>query len=230
MKFPDWAEYGLIFYGGPLAIIMTHKNHLKLRRINSMKDYFINEFGLFDIDSESMYRYGKQLVLIYNSHGTSIPKKIARKVYSLYQRGKFNQIRVELAKIYPEIQYMKFKTIYDMFSFIVKNTQHRTIDIDTEKFLPYYRCYNPISIKKLNEACWAARKAVEELNPSLKPPFPIIVAVIIGIVALAFIQDGPKYVREAVAYLEDIGNAAEGNFILWLKSHMILGLQSLFGG
>src|SRR3972149_135832 len=86
------------------------------------------------------------------------------------------------------------------------------------------------SIKKLNEACWAARKAVEELNPSLKPPFPIIVAVIIGIVALAFIQNGPKYVREAVAYLEDIGNAAEGNFILWLKTHMILGLQSLFGG
>lgn len=230
MKHPDLAEYGLIFYGGPLAIILIHKNKLKLRKIHPMKDYFINEFGLFDIDSESLYRYGKQPVLIYNSHGTSIPKKIAKKVYSLYQKGRFTQIRLELAKIYPEIQYMKFKTIYDLFSFIVKNSQHRTIDIDTEKFLPYYRCYNPISIKKLNEACWAARKAVEELNPSLKPPFPIIVAVIVGIVALAFIQNGPKYVREAVAYFDDLNKASSGEFLLWLKTHMILGLQSLFGG
>lgn len=230
MPLPDLQEYSLIWYGGPLAIILTHKNHLKLRKITPMKDFFINEFGLFEIDSEALYRYGKQPISIFNSHGTKIPKKISKRVYSLYQKGKFMEVRTELAKLYPEIQYMKFKTVYDMFSFIVKNTQHRTIDIDTEKYLPYFRAYNPVSIKKLNEACWAGRKAVEELNPSLKPPFPIIIAVIIGIVALAFIQNGPKYVREAVGYFDDMGKAANGQWILWLKAHLVLGIQALFGG
>lgn len=221
-RFPDLTEYGLIFYGGPLALIITTKNHIKLRRINKMREFFINEFGIFEVDSDALYRYGKQPISLFNSHGTIIPKKTANKIYKLYQRGKFYELRNELINLYPEVKNMNFNTIYDMFKFIVRNTKHRSIDIDTEKFLPYFRAYNPISIKRLNESCQAARKAVDDLNPSLKPPLPLMVVIIGGILALAFIQNGPKYVRELVGYFEDFGNAASGN--------LILGLQTLFGG
>ncbi len=221
-RFPDLTEYGLIFYGGPLAAIITTKNHIKLRKIQRMRDFFINEFGVFEVDSEAQYRFGKQPISFYNSHGTLIPKKVAKRVNKYYQRGQFFDIRTELSKIYPELKQLKFKTIYDMFKFIVKNTRHRSIDIDTEKYLPYFRAYNPISIKRLNEACQAGRKAVDDLNPSLKPPMPLMVVIIGGILALAFIQNGPKYVRELVGYFEDFGNAASGN--------LILGLQTLLGG
>lgn len=201
----DLAEYGLIWYGGPLAVILARKNHLKMRKIKQMREFFINEFGIFETDSETEYRYGKQQMSFYNSHGTIIPKNIANKVNKLYQKGKFLQIRTELEKIYPEIKGMKFDNIYKLFSFIVKNTKHLAIDIDTEKFLPYYRAYNPISIKRLNEVCHAGRRAIDSLNPGFPtPPLPLAVAVIIGIIALAFIQNAPKWVREARTYVDDL--------------------------
>jgi len=229
MYIPDLTEYGLIFYGGPLACIISDKNHIKLRKIQRMKEYFINEFGVFEQDSEAQYRFGKQPLSIYNSHGTLIPKKIAKRVNNHYQKGRFMEIRKELTKIYPELRKLKFKTIYDMFKFIVKNTQHRSIDIDTEKYLPYFRAYNPISIKRLNEACQKGRKSVDDLNPSLKPPMPIMVAVIVGILALAFIQNGPKYMRELVGYFEELEESVGGTPEV-VSGNLILGLKMLFFG
>jgi len=236
-RFPDLTEYTLIFYGGPLALIITRKNHIKLRKIQRMRDFFINEFGIFEVDSEAQYRFGKQPISLYNSHGTLIPKKIAKRVNRLYQKGKFFELKNELLKIYPELKQIKFDTIYEMFEFIVKNTQHRSIDIDTEKYLPYFRAYNPISIKRLNEACQTARKSVDNLNPSLKPPMPIMIAVIVGILALAFIQNGPKYMRELVGYFEELGEAVDPTPPIVEELpivanqtivNLILGLQSLF--
>ena len=95
-----------------------------MRKIDKMREFFINEFGIFETDSETEYRYNKQPMSFYNSHGTIIPKDIAKKVNRLYHKGKFIQIRTELEKIYPELKGMEFESIYKLFSFIVKNTKH----------------------------------------------------------------------------------------------------------
>jgi len=69
MAMQDLSEYGLIWYGGPLAVILERKNHLKMRKIQKMREFFINEFGVFETDSETEYRYNKQPMSFYNSHG-----------------------------------------------------------------------------------------------------------------------------------------------------------------
>jgi len=216
----DFQELGLIWYGGPLAIIITRKNYLKFRRIERMREFFINEFGIFEYDSETDYRYNKQPISIYNSHGTVIPKTIVKKVKEYYRKGRYMQIKHELQMIYPEISEMEFKDIWDMFRFIVILTNHKAIDIDTEKFLPYYRAYNPISIKRLNEVCQDGKKAIDSLHPRLKATIPIMVMIVIAIVALAFMQNAPKWIREAQSYF---GSLVE-------PSGMIFYLTKLFGG
>lgn len=198
----DFSDLGLIWYGGPLALILTEKNHFKLRKIQRMREFFINEYGVFEVDSETEYRYGKQAISIYNSHGTRIPKKIVNRVKKHYQQGKNMEIRRDLEEIYPELKAYNFRNVYEIFQYLVKANGHQAIDIDTEKYLPFYRAYNPISIKRLNEVCQVGRKAIDSLHPSLKPPFPIIVAIVGGILGLAFIQNAPKYVREMVGYFE----------------------------
>lgn len=202
----DWAELGLIWYGGPLALIQTQKNLLKLRKIQKMREFFINEYGIFEIDSETEYRYGKQPISIYNSHGTRIPKKIVKDVRKHYKQGKNMEIRKDLEKVYPELKAYNFKNVYEIFQLLTKMNGHQAIDIDTEKFLPFYRAYNPISIKRLNEVCQAGRKAIDSLHPSLKPPMPIIFAIVGGIIGLAVIQNGPKYGREIVGYFESFSD------------------------
>jgi len=204
----DWSELGLIWYGGPLALIQTQKNILKLRKIHKMREFFINEYGIYEIDSETEYRYGKQPISIYNSHGTRIPKSIVKAVKKHYKQGKNMEIRKDLEKIYPELKAYKFKNVYEIFQLLVKMNGHQAIDIDTEKFLPFYRAYNPISIKRLNEVCQAGRKAIDSLHPSLKPPMPIIFAIVGGIIGLAVIQNGPKYMREIGSYFEDFTEPA----------------------
>jgi len=231
----DFSDFGLLWWGGPIAFILARKNLVKIKKIKTMQDFFINEYGLFQVDSETQYRYGKQPIAFYNSHGTTILKKIVKKVYSLYQKGRFADIRKELEKIYPELKPLKFSNIYALFDYVVDQTEHNAIDIDTEKFLPYYRAYNPISIKRLNEVCQAGRKAVDSLNPSLKPPFPIIVAVVGGIIGLALIQNGPAYMREFQGYLQDyttpppVVNGTEITlFLHTMMGHFIGNLHSFF--
>lgn len=202
----DLSDFGLIWYGGPLALILTQKNHFKLRKIERMREYFINEYGVFEVDSETEYRYGKQPISIYNSHGTRIPKKIVNRVKKHYRQGKNMAIRNDLEEVFPELKAYNFKSIYALFQYLVKSNGHQAIDIDTEKYLPFYRAYNPISIKRLNEVCQVGRKAIDSLHPSLKPPFPIIVAIVGGILGLAFIQNAPKYVREFVGYIESFND------------------------
>ena len=204
----DWSELGLIWYGGPLALIQTQKNILKIRKIHKMREFFINEYGIFEIDSETEYRYGKQPISIYNSHGTRIPKSIVKAVKKHYKQGKNMEIKRDLEKIYPELKAYKFKNVYEIFQLLVKMNGHQAIDIDTEKFLPFYRAYNPISIKRLNEVCQSGRKAIDSLHPSLKPPMPIIFAIVGGIIGLAVIQNGPKYGREIVGYMESFSEPA----------------------
>jgi len=209
-------DLSLVFWGGPIAFILTRKNIVRIKRVNqSMQEFFINEFGLFEVDSETQYRYGKQPMSFYNSHGTTIPKQIVKKVNKMYQKGKFFEIMRELKFIYPREMLDKdgkdltFSSIYELFNHIVEATDHKAIDIDTEKYLPYYRAYNPISIKRLNEVCQIGRKAVDSLHPNLKPPIPIIFAIVAGIIGLAVIQNGPKYMREINLYFTDFTEAAQ---------------------
>lgn len=204
----DWSELGLIWYGGPLALIQTQKNILKLRKIQKMREFFINEYGIYEIDSETEYRYGKQPISIYNSHGTRLPKSIVKAVKKHYKQGKNMEIKKDLEKIYPELKAYNFKNVYEIFQLLVKMNGHQAIDIDTEKFLPFYRAYNPISIKRLNEVCQSGRKAIDSLHPSLKPPMPIIFAIVGGIIGLAVIQNGPKYMREIGSYFDDFSTPA----------------------
>ncbi len=133
----DWSELGLIWYGGPLALIQTQKNILKIRKIQKMREFFINEYGIYEIDSETEYRYGKQPISIYNSHGTRIPKSIVKAVKKHYKQGKNMEIRKDLEKIYPELKAYKFKNVYEIFQLLVKMNGHQAIDIDTEKFLQF---------------------------------------------------------------------------------------------
>ncbi len=215
----DFHELGLVWYGGPLAIIITRKNHIKFRRIERMREFFINEFGIFEYDSETEYRYNKQPISIYNSHGTEIPKKVIKKVKNCYMKGRYMQIKKELEAIYPEIEHLKFNDIWELFRFIAIRTNHKAIDIDTEKFLPYYRAYNPISIKRLNEVCQAGRKAIDSLHPSLKPTIPIMVLIVGAIIALAFMQNAPKWIREASSFFEDrLGGADPAGIIFHLST------------
>lgn len=218
----DFQELGLIWYGGPLAIIITRKNYLKFRRIERMREFFINEFGIFEYDSETDYRYNKQPISIYNSHGSVIPKSIVKKVKEYYKKGRYMLIKQELQMIYPEIADMEFKDIWEMFRFITILTNHKAIDIDTEKFLPYYRAYNPISIKRLNEVCQDGKKAIDSLHPRLKATIPIMIVVVIAIIALAFMQNAPKWIREAGSYF--------GSLTTPEPAGMIFYLTKLFGG
>lgn len=200
----DFQELGLIWYGGPLALILTQKNHFKLRKIQRMREFFINEYGIFEIDSETEYRFGKQPISIYNSHGTRIPRKIVKLVKKHYRQGKNMEIRHDLEMVYPSLKNKVFRNVYEIFEYLVQINEHRAIDIDTEKFLPFYRAYNPISIKRLNEVCQIGRKAIDSLHPNLKPPMPIIFAIVGGIIGLAVIQNGPKYMREIGTYFDDL--------------------------
>lgn len=200
----DFQELGLIWYGGPLALILTQKNHFKLRKINRMREFFINEYGVFEIDSETEYRFGKQPISIYNSHGTRIPRKVVKLVRKHYRQGKNMEIRHDLEMVYPQLKNKVFRNVYEIFEYLVQINEHRAIDIDTEKYLPFYRAYNPISIKRLNEVCQIGRKAIDSLHPNLKPPMPIIFAIVGGIIGLAVIQNGPKYMREIGTYFDDL--------------------------
>ncbi len=218
----DFHELGLLWYGGPLAIIITRKNYLKFRRIERMREFFINEFGIFEYDSESEYRYNKQPLSIYNSHGSIIPKNVVKNVKKCYRKGNYMQIKKELQAIYPEIEDIDFKDIWEMFRFISIMTKHKAIDIDTEKFLPYYRAYNPVSIKRLNEVCQEGKKAIDSLHPSLKAGIPVMIMVVIAIVALAFMQNAPKWIREAGNYFGQLTHPEPAG--------MIFFLSKLFGG
>lgn len=198
----DLSDFGLIFYGGPLACIVTRKNHIKLRKIERMREFFINEYGVFEMDSETEYRYNKQPISFYNSHDTGIPKKLVKKLYKLYYRGKFLEMRKVLEGVFPEIEDQPFKDVYEMLRFIVIRTKHKAIDLDTEKYMPFFRAYNPISIKRLNEVCQNARKGIDSLHPSLKPPLPFVIVIAGAIIALAAMQNAPKWAREISANIE----------------------------
>src|SRR3990167_2484185 len=139
MYFPTKEEWGLLFYGGPLAIIFTRKNLTKAKKIHEMRRWFVNEFGVFERDSETEYRHDKQLISLYNSHGHILDNKAVKKIKYLYVMKKDKQLTEYLYELYPQVKQAidekqtKIETIFDLLHEIAVATKHEAIDIDTDK-------------------------------------------------------------------------------------------------
>lgn len=190
-------EVKMLFWGGPIAIILDRKNVLQLRKVEPMREFFVNDMGVFMVDSQTQYRHGKQLLSFYNSHDTGIARDLAKKIYELYIKKKFLSLKRLLITTYPEfLENKEFTNIHELLQVLVDKQAHHAIDIDTEKYLPYYRAYNPISIKRLNEVCNDAKKSVDNMNPLLKNAMPLGIMVIGGLIGVALIQNLPKWIRE----------------------------------
>jgi hypothetical protein len=231
LRFPNRQESKLLYWGGRIAFINTHKNIYVLVPVKTqMKNFFINEYGIFMMDSQTEYRYNKQSMGWYISHNTKIPQKIAETITSLYSKKKYISCRNLLEKIYPEIiKGKKFNNIHDIFYEIVKETQHFAIDLNTEKYLPNMEAYSPMAIKKLYVQARRAKEALSDLfpKPPIKMGITIGVALIVAIIVLATFQNLPKWIREVQAEWSKTTNP---DFILGLSMNMhnfILGIPTL---
>jgi hypothetical protein len=234
LRFPNREEAKLLYWGGRIAFINTHKNIYELKPVKQqMKNFFINEYGVFMMDSQTEYRYNKQAMGWYLSHNTKIPDKIAETINKLYDKKKYISCKNLLEKIYPEIiRGKKFNNIHDVLYEIVKETNHFAIDLNTEKYLPNMEAYSPMAIKKLYLQARRAKEAVADLFP--KPPtktvITIAVAMIIAIIVLAAMQNLPKWIRDIQAEWSKTTNPPAGQFVLELSNHMhqfILGIPNL---
>jgi len=187
-------DLGLIWYGGPLAIIIKKKNVAEAKKINLMREFFATEFGIFKIDTEMQYSYGKQPIFVYNSHEIKLDKKTVKMIYRLYRKKKDKELLELLKKLYPVIG--EAEDVYHAFNNIVEHCEHLPIDLDTEKYLPFFRARSPKGTKLVIEAGHRAKKDIVSLYPSLKAPLPLI-AIMIGIVVFVIImQDIPDWIRQ----------------------------------
>jgi len=195
-------ELGFVFYGGPVALIETKKNHLEPEKIHHLgSNHFACEHGFFAISPDMVYRYGKQPIVIFRSHGHYLPKELVDSFYKLYYKKRFITLKNELSKIYPSINQKKFSSINDVFQHIADSTEHNSIDLDTEKYLPWFRAYNPVNKKRTNEFGWKGIEAIKSLRPRVKKLLPIA-AIMIAILIFAVVsQDIPTWIgqiREAI--------------------------------
>ena len=230
MRFLSLDETKLIFYGGPIAIINTIKNHHEIVPISvPMKEFFICKYGVYMVDTQTQYRYNKQPVSFYTAHDQHIPKKVVKAVEKAYLKKDYVTMRKELEKIYPNmIKGIDYANIYQILKAIVHQTNHYAIDLNTEKYLPHMEAYSPQAIKNLYQTGNEAVRAIDRLSPPRFPPklFPIGLALMIGIISLAVIQNLPKWLREVRS---EFDKGLGGEFILGLKPYLadfILGVQT----
>jgi hypothetical protein len=213
VKLISRKELGLIFYGNDLALILYKRKNLVPEKIQRMGNYFMCQYGVFGIDQDTRYRHNKQGILIFNSHEHYMPKELVAKFYSLFYKRKFITLKKELEKFYPSIKERNFSSIYEVFQYVVDMTDHNSIDLDTEKYLPYYRAYNPVNKKRTNELAWKGIEAIKNLNPQFKKALPLV-AIMIAVVIFAIVwKDIPNWITQ-------IREMISGN--------MILGLPVLF--
>ena len=204
-RFISRKELGLIFWGGPIAIILMTKTLLDVEKIHRIGDYFICHTGIFGIDSDAVYRHGKQPLILVNSHGHYMPKELVKKFYHLYYKKKFITMKKELEKFYPSIKTQKFSSIYEVLKYIVDLTDHNSINLNTEKYLPYYRAYNPVAKKRTNEFAWKGIEAIKSLNPQFKKALPLVAVMIAVVIFVVIWKDIPGYVEQLQGALAGIG-------------------------
>ena len=217
----------MLFYNGPLAIIITRKNLTHLKKIHEMRRWFVNEYGIFERDTETEYRHNKQLWSLYNSHNQTLEKKAVKQIEKLYVYGKDSELIKYLYELYPQVKQkidesqktkpIEIKTIYDVFHQIALETKHQAIDIDTDKYLYTLRAYNPKAIKQITDAVREAREEVHTMSPVIpKGVIPIIYIFALLILAAISFQHIPSWIRELMEWLRTQGivklSAILGNF------------------
>lgn len=227
MRLLTIKESKLLFYGGPIAIINTMKNNHELEPINvPMKEFFICESGVYMTDSQTQYRYNKQPLSFYTAHGEMIPKRLVKSIQKSYLKKDFIEMRKDLEKIYPNlIKGVEYHNIYQILYAIVRETRHFAIDLNSEKYLPHMEAYSPQAIKNLYHTGNDAVMAIDRLSPPRFPPklFPIGLALMIGIIALAVIQNLPKYIRELQAEIKKglVEEEEPAGFLISLKPYIM---------
>ena len=176
---------GMIFYGGPAAIISGEKNAIKLDKITRMGTFFITESGIFESDPNYEYLLRKQFISFFNSHGTTIAKKVVKKVEKLYRKKDTVALLTELRDIEPDIP-IDCNNVKEAMKFIVDKTNHHAIDLDTEKYLYGHIAYNPKSIRMAKQFAFNSKKGIQALSPNTKKVIPFIL-VMGGLVAFAIV-------------------------------------------
>jgi len=136
-----------------------------------------------------------------------IPMKVVREVEEHYRKKQFLKCRESMDKIYPNLlKGKKFKHIYDVFGEVVKSTRHYAIDLNTEKYLPFFEAYTPIACKKLYQAANDARRSIKDLSPpALSKVLPLGMYVVVGIIAIVVIQNVPSWIREIQVEMRNWG-------------------------
>jgi len=209
MPLPSKNDWGLLWYGGALAIILTKANSGQGKKIKPiLGSFFVNEHGVFKIDTMMQYYHGKQPIFIYNAHSEKMDKKLVRQIYKLYNKRK----DTELVKFLKEkFEYIDDRetSLSDCFAKIVDKQQHYPIDMDTDKYLPFFYARKPSGTKLLSEIANEGQKEIDDLYPKLKVPIPIV-AVLIGVmIFLVVMQDIPSWIRQAQ---DSIGGGLFGGF------------------
>ena len=199
MIWPSRNDWGLVFYGGPLAHILVKKNIMISKKIQLMRDYFINEFGVFKIDSETQYHFNKQAIFFYNAHDTRFSKKLAKKINKLYAKHKDEQILELLKANFKELE--NTQDIFEAFEKIIEGTNHYPIDLDTDKYLPFFTARKPKGTKLLMEFANQGRKAIETLYPSILPKMPIIVVMVGVLIFFLIYKDIPEWIRQIQRFM-----------------------------
>jgi len=203
MRLPTRQELALTYWGDGIAIIKTKEKsnqYVAEKAEPTMNGFIISEYGLFKVESHTLYRHNKQPLSFYNSHGITLPKKIVEK---FYKKREFLQLKDELNKAYPDIIAKKtYNTIWEIMDAIVEKTQHYAIDLNTEKYLAFFRAFNPKAARYLNIICNDAKKGVDSLSP---PPLAKLISFgmwfFLAIVFFAVISNAPDWIRQLQAWL-----------------------------
>lgn len=205
MRIPTKQELEITYWGDGLAFINVRDNlYVPVKADPILRDFIITEHGIFKFESETVvYRHNKQPIMFAISHGTTIPKKIVKNIKKYWYKKEFYLMKDELEKIYPKIiKGNKFNSIWEIFENIVKETQHYAVDLNTEKYLPFSRAYNPKAIRMLNVISNDAKKGVDSLSPpALSKALSFGMWMAIAIIAFAAISNIPEIMRQIDVFL-----------------------------
>lgn len=181
------SDLNSIFYGGPAALIKGKKNTCIYKKINRMEDFFINESGIYELNSDYEYKMNNQPISIFNSHDNVMDKEVISMINKLWRKRKKNEIELlnYLKKIEPSTSIAK--TWQEAFHIVADKQQHHAIDIDTDKYLSGHTAYSPKAIREGYKVIFKGECSVRTLNPPKKIPIPIIL-VIGGVLVLAIIS------------------------------------------
>ena len=201
MRLPTRHELSLTYWGDGIALIKTKENsnlYIMEKAEPTMNGFIASEHGIFKVDYNTLYRHNKQPMSFFNSHGIQLPKKVIQRIETWYKKKEFLKMKDELNVIYPDIVNKRiYNTIWEIMDAIVEQTRHHAIDLDTEKYLPFFRAYNPKSVRYLNIICNDAKKGVDSLSPpALSKLISFGMWFFLAIVIFAVISNGPEWVRQ----------------------------------